>query len=83
MVISEVENFLPPSLRRVINATGVVLHTNLGRAPLLAQAVARIVATATLYNNLEYDLARGDRGKRDAHTSQLLAELCGTKRPSS
>ncbi len=60
LVISEVENILAPSLRRVINATGVVLHTNLGRAPLARQAVARIVATASLYNNLEYDLARGN-----------------------
>ena len=79
LVISEVENILAPSLRRVINATGVVLHTNLGRAPLARQAVARIVATAPLYNNLEYDLARGERGKRDVHTSRLLAELCGTE----
>jgi L-seryl-tRNA(Ser) seleniumtransferase len=79
LVISEVENILAPSLRRVINATGVVLHTNLGRAPLARQAVARIVATASLYNNLEYDLARGERGKRDVHTSRLLAELCGTE----
>ena len=79
LVVSEVENILAPSLRRVINATGVVLHTNLGRAPLARQAVARIVATAPLYNNLEYDLERGERGKRDAHTSRLLAELCGTE----
>jgi L-seryl-tRNA(Ser) seleniumtransferase len=79
LVVSEVETILAPSLRRVINATGVVLHTNLGRAPLARQAVARIVATAPLYNNLEYDLARGERGKRDAHTSRLLAELCGTE----
>src|SRR6202034_2394984 len=79
LVVSEVENILAPSLRRVINATGVVLHTNLGRAPLARQAVARIVATAPLYNNLEYDLERGERGKRDVHTSRLLAELCGTE----
>src|SRR6202021_2234315 len=77
LVVSEVENILAPSLRRVINATGVVLHTNLGRAPLARQAVARIVATASLYHNLEYDLARGERGKRDAHTSALVAEICG------
>lgn len=77
-VVSEVEHILAPSLRRLINATGVVLHTNLGRAPLARQAVARIVATATQYSNLEYNLARGDRGKRDAHTSRLIAELCGT-----
>jgi L-seryl-tRNA(Ser) seleniumtransferase len=78
-VIAEVENLLAPSLRRVINATGVVLHTNLGRAPLARGAAARIVGTATLYNNLEYDIARGERGKRDVHTSRLLAELCGTE----
>jgi L-seryl-tRNA(Ser) seleniumtransferase len=78
-VVSEVERALAPSLRRVINATGVVLHTNLGRAPLARQAVARIVATATQYSNLEYNLSRGERGKRDAHTSALVAELCGTE----
>jgi L-seryl-tRNA(Ser) seleniumtransferase len=78
-VMSEVEHSLAPSLRRVINATGVVLHTNLGRAPLARQAIARIVATATQYSNLEYDLSRGERGKRDAHTSRLTAELCGTE----
>jgi L-seryl-tRNA(Ser) seleniumtransferase len=78
-VVSEVENILAPSFRRGINATGVVLHTNLGRAPLARQAVARIVATATQYNNLEYDLPRGERGRRDVHTSRLLAELCGAE----
>jgi L-seryl-tRNA(Ser) seleniumtransferase len=78
-VVSEVEHILAPSLRRVINATGVVLHTNLGRAPLSRQAVARIVATATQYSNLEYDLSLGERGKRDVHTSRLIAELCGTE----
>ena len=78
-VVSEVESMLAPSLRRLINATGVVLHTNLGRAPLARQAVARIVATATQYNNLEYDLPHGQRGKRDVHTSGLLADLCGTE----
>jgi L-seryl-tRNA(Ser) seleniumtransferase len=78
-VISAVESILAPSLRRLINATGVVLHTNLGRAPLARQAVARMVATATQYNNLEYDLPGGERGKRDVHTSGLLAELCGTE----
>jgi L-seryl-tRNA(Ser) seleniumtransferase len=78
-VVSAVERALAPSLRRVINATGVVLHTNLGRAPLARQAVARVVATAAQYSNLEYDLSRGERGKRDAHTSGLIAELCGSE----
>ena len=70
---------LAPSLRRVINATGVVLHTNLGRAPLSPAAVAQINATAAGYSNLEYDVARGERGKRDVHTGRLLAELVGAE----
>jgi L-seryl-tRNA(Ser) seleniumtransferase len=60
-----------PSLRRVINATGVVLHTNLGRAPL-----GRVVILPG-YSNLEYDLAGGRRGKRDTHTAVLLERLLG------
>jgi L-seryl-tRNA(Ser) seleniumtransferase len=60
-----------PSLRRVINATGVVLHTNLGRAPLGAMAVL------PGYSNLEYDLLRGRRGKRDVHAAALLERLLG------
>jgi L-seryl-tRNA(Ser) seleniumtransferase len=60
-----------PSLRRVINATGVVLHTNLGRAPLAD------FQPLTGYSNLEYDLAQGARGKRDVHTAVLLQRLAG------
>ncbi len=60
-----------PSLRRVINATGVVLHTNLGRAPLPA------FEPLTGYSNLEYDLAQGARGKRDVHIAELLERLVG------
>ena len=60
-----------PSLRRVINATGVVLHTNLGRAPLAA------FEPLSGYSNLEYDLARGARGKRDIHAAELLERLVG------
>jgi L-seryl-tRNA(Ser) seleniumtransferase len=74
-VVAKVETALAPSLRRVINATGVVLHTNLGRAPLSQAAVAQIAATAAGYSNLEYDTSRGERGKRDAHTAKLLADL--------
>ena len=61
-----IENLRQPSLKRVINATGVVLHTNLGRAP-----------GADGYSNLEYDLAAGRRGKRDAHTGPLIERLTG------
>ena len=74
-VIAAVESQLAPSLRRVINATGVILHTNLGRAPLSAQAVAAIAESASRYSNLEYEIATGTRGKRDTHTSHLLAQL--------
>jgi L-seryl-tRNA(Ser) seleniumtransferase len=68
-----------PSLRRVLNATGVVLHTNLGRAPLATRAIDRIVDVARGYSNLEYDLARGARGSRHDHLGPLLAELCGAE----
>ncbi|HEY4950269.1 MAG TPA: L-seryl-tRNA(Sec) selenium transferase [Candidatus Acidoferrales bacterium] len=78
-VIVKVETALAPSLRRVINATGVVLHTNLGRAPLSRAALAQINATAATYSNLEYDISRGERGKRDVHTGRLLAELVGAE----
>ena len=60
-----------PSLRAVINATGVVLHTNLGRAPL------GVIAPLPGYSNLEYDLAAGRRGNRDDHISGLLERLLG------
>ena len=63
--------FETPSLRRVINATGVVLHTNLGRAPLPA------FEPLSGYSNLEYDLVQGARGKRDVHTAELLERLVG------
>jgi L-seryl-tRNA(Ser) seleniumtransferase len=78
-VVADLEAALAPSLRRVINATGVVLHTNLGRAPLSQAALAQINATAATYSNLEYDVARGERGKRDVHTGRLLAELVGAE----
>lgn len=78
-IVDDVRNWLAPSLHRVINATGVILHTNLGRAPISAAAVARFEETATRYSNLEYDVASGQRGKRDVHTSNLLASLTGAE----
>ncbi len=78
-VADEVGRVLAPSLRRVINATGVVLHTNLGRAPLSTAVAAEIAETSTHYSNLEYDVPRGERGKRDVHTSRLLADLVGVE----
>ncbi len=67
-----------PSLRRVINATGVVLHTNLGRAPLAAEARASVLE-ATGYCGVEFDFNSGERGERHVHVSGLLAELLGTE----
>ena len=63
------------SLRRVINATGVVLHTNLGRAPLAAAAIDRIREVAAGYSSLEYDVAVGSRGRRDVHAEGMLCRL--------
>jgi L-seryl-tRNA(Ser) seleniumtransferase len=62
-------------LRRVVNATGVILHTNLGRAPLSAAALAHILDTACGYSNLELNLESGDRGRRDVHVEELLVRV--------
>ncbi|MGE3276906.1 MAG: L-seryl-tRNA(Sec) selenium transferase [Vicinamibacterales bacterium] len=67
------------SLRPVINATGVVLHTNLGRAPLAPAALARLTDIARGYSNLEYDLARGRRGSRTVHAEPLITALTGAE----
>ncbi len=63
------------SLKPVINATGVVLHTNLGRAPLPESALRRITEVAGRYSNLEFDIAAGERGKRDVHVERLFSQL--------
>jgi len=68
-----------PSLVRVINATGVIVHTNLGRAPLSEAALARVQDVAGGYTILEYDLAAGARGRRDTHAEKLLARLTGAE----
>jgi L-seryl-tRNA(Ser) seleniumtransferase len=78
-VVAQVEAQLAPSLVRVINATGVILHTNLGRAPLSAEAAARISEIATRYSNLEYEIESGKRGQRDVHTGRILARLAGAE----
>jgi len=67
------------SLVPVINATGVVIHTNLGRAPLSEAAIARIGSIARGYSNLEFDLARGERGSRTDHAAPLLTMLTGAE----
>ena len=68
-----------PSLIRVINATGVIVHTNLGRAPLAASALARVLEVGGGYTNLEYDLAAGARGRRDTHAERLVTRLTGAE----
>lgn len=68
-----------PTLAPVINATGVIIHTNLGRAPLSAAALAAVAAVAQGYSNLEYDLASGERGSRHSHIESLLARLVGAE----
>jgi L-seryl-tRNA(Ser) seleniumtransferase len=68
-----------PSLEAVINATGVIIHTNLGRAPLAASAIDRVVEVARGYSSLEYDLDRGTRGRRDVHAEALLCRLTGAE----
>jgi L-seryl-tRNA(Ser) seleniumtransferase len=78
-ITSMVEQVLASSLGPVINATGVILHTNLGRAPLSGAAVEEIRRSATSYSNLEYDLEAGARGKRDVHVAQLLERLTGAE----
>ena len=66
------------SLRPVINATGVILHTNLGRAPLSRAALEHVAEVSGGYSNLEFDLAAGERGKRDVHLDRLFARLLNT-----
>jgi L-seryl-tRNA(Ser) seleniumtransferase len=70
------------SLRAVINATGVILHTNLGRAPLSRSALEHAVDAAASYSNLEFDLASGERGKRDVHVDRLLQKLLSANESS-
>lgn len=79
LVEKEVEERLQQSFRRVINATGVVIHTNLGRSPLSDAAMEALAATGARYNNLEFRLEDGARGSRQAHLHSLLCELTGAE----
>ncbi len=74
-----VESAMAPSLRPVLNATGVVVHTNLGRAPLSAEAARRAAEASAQATNLEYDLETGSRGKRDMHVEGRLRGLLGAE----
>jgi L-seryl-tRNA(Ser) seleniumtransferase len=79
LISAQVEKILSRSLQPIINATGVILHTNLGRAPLPEMVVDEFRRSGTQYSNLEYDLEAGARGKRDVHTSELLTRLTGAE----
>ncbi|MFN2344013.1 MAG: L-seryl-tRNA(Sec) selenium transferase, partial [Desulfonatronovibrio sp.] len=72
-------NLLKPSLRKVINATGTLLHTNLGRAPLASQALRAIHDVAGGYSTLEMDMNNGKRGERYSHVESLLCRLTGAE----
>jgi L-seryl-tRNA(Ser) seleniumtransferase len=78
-VLEELARARRPSLRRVLNATGVLVHTNLGRAPLSAAALARVAEVGAGYSNLEYDLGRGERGSRQEHLAPLFCRLTGAE----
>ena len=78
-VRAELDTVRRPRLRRVLNATGVVLHTNLGRAPLSEAALERMHAVARGYSNLEYDVVEGARGSRQDHVAALLRRLTGAE----
>ena len=78
-IASAVDDANRPSLRRVINATGVVIHTNLGRAPLAEVAIRAIEQSARGFSNLEYDLDSGKRGSRYSHCVALLRQLTGAE----
>jgi L-seryl-tRNA(Ser) seleniumtransferase len=78
-VLNELEALEVPRLRRSLNATGVLVHTNLGRAPLAEEALERVVEVGRGYSNLEYDLTAGARGSRQDHVAPLLRDLTGAE----
>jgi L-seryl-tRNA(Ser) seleniumtransferase len=79
LALAELSSARRPSLRRVLNATGVIIHTNLGRAPLADAALERVREVGGGYTNLEYDLAAGARGSRQDHLAGLLRRLTGAE----
>jgi L-seryl-tRNA(Ser) seleniumtransferase len=79
MVVRRLEILAQPNLRRVINATGVVIHTNLGRSALADRVMLRVMVIGRGYSNLEYDLDEGKRGSRHSHVEGILRELTGAE----
>ncbi len=78
-VVEKIENIRRYSFRRVVNATGIILHTNLGRAPLCKEALEKIFEVSCGYSNLEFDLEKGKRGLRYDHVQKILCELSGAE----
>jgi L-seryl-tRNA(Ser) seleniumtransferase len=78
-VMAAVDQLSAASLRPLINATGIIVHTNLGRAPLCAAALEAVVRTARGYCNLEFDIEQGARGHRSAHIAECMRQLCGAE----
>jgi len=76
-VINEYEKIVSPSLQKVINATGVIIHTNLGRSLIDKNVFEKVKDIATSYNNLEYNLEKGKRGERYSHLSKIVCKLLG------
>ena len=76
-IVTGLRDRLVPSLCKVVNATGVIIHTNLGRAPMASTVAARLGEIATSYSTLEYDLDKGDRGHRDLHFQRRMVQLLG------
>jgi len=79
MIAAELDAGACPSLRPVINGSGVVVHTNLGRSPLADEAEAAISSISSCYSNLEFDLQQGERGTRYAHVEELICEMTGAE----
>ena len=78
-IVKRAEKSLMPNMRRVINATGTILHTNLGRAPISQDHMQHIAEIATGYSNLEYNLEAGKRGERYSHFEELLCKITGAE----
>ncbi len=76
---TSVENFRASRLQAIVNGTGVIVHTNLGRSPLANEAAAAVREIASSYNNLEFDLTTGERGDRGLYIENALAQLCGAQ----
>ncbi len=78
-IVKRAEKMLQPNMRKVINATGTILHTNLGRAPISKEHMVHIAEIATGYSNLEYNLNAGKRGERYSHFEELLCKITGAE----